>query len=106
MFGRRYCALWLEPDSRYQCEVFEAPGLQGVSRMDLPSDVVVRDQRAEFYSIGRSLSPQIFEGDRRLKLKNAVGIWTDGLMVTTTDGALQADVAYRVVIAKQALPQP
>lgn len=74
--------------------------------MDLPSDVIVRDQRAEFYSIGRSLPPLTFEEDRRIKLKNAVGIWTDGLMVTTTDGTLQAEAAYRVVITKQAPPQP
>ncbi len=93
------CLLPLRDGGRYRCEVFELPSeLQSVHEAHLPSDQSVRGERAEFFSMGKPVRNWKWPGDRRRKLVDPVGVWTDGLMVATTDGTLQIGRAYRVVV--------
>lgn len=96
----RCCALRMQQGAAYRCEVFEVPALQGTPRAHLPSDQLNDGVSAEFYAQARTTSRIRWDGDRRIRIRNEVAAWTDGLGVSSTDGMLQVGHVYRVVVTK------
>lgn len=105
-------AMKLQTGARYRVQVFAC--LKAVKSVkELPIDTVTRDSEGEvtsltFYSIGRNRSNVKDFADRRRSCKGHVGVWTDGVMVTTGNTAhktpLRPEAAYKVVVERLSPP--
>jgi hypothetical protein len=93
-------ALRLQEGACYRAEVYECKARVKTST-ELPLDAKTEDGLV-FYSLARARLDSRDEADQRRVLKGYIGIWTDGLMVTTsnTDAAtaLKPGIAYKVIV--------
>lgn len=96
-----YIALRLEQIAAYRIEAFRCLG-------SLPLRLLPADRRTDdglvFYGIARARAPYKDEADARRVCKGYIGVWTDGLSLTSANTdpktMLEPGAAYKVVVRK------
>lgn len=97
------CALVLEPGVRYRACAYSRQSAS-VHAARRSKDVIVRGERVEFYTVALPVTRWKWPGDRRIKLSNTLGLWTDGLMLSLQDGerVLKLNGVYKVIVERMA----